>query len=864
MLLIIAIVVWGLASPVSANAQNASQSVSPSLLLPPSQRVEGHTQDELFALFGQPADRVQNGTQLERVKFATTSGELIVYFNTDGRSVLLRPVRTFGPSAAEPDDLLRQSKKAAESGDDWRAIAPLDQCLRALETNKKCKAQLANVARAFRARFAGRVDVASENELQDAAEFLGAVLAADSGTDRESNLAMRARVSERLLGVAAPKLSAAYKAASAQAMDATLRAVEEALGRSDYEAAIAAIGRSSEQSSTQLTQARERVNASAAAHVAGMIERFEKDADLRRERDLSTTLVKLGPALGEDGTKTARVRFLASFAKVVRQQAGLNDSEVGPLLSRVLEEILRREHQTIVDANDFPWGELAGVEPLLPVRLVVTLDSSCGSVLQSAELNAGLARAIPFARLGGNAAPVRMKVEATCDSATTRGQSQAVPSVYRAATQQTVNPEYVQAQSALQAAQVRLAQVRLKWALNPPANAWSGAAKGIEEAAATGEVTRLARLVESTAPFLEQPVEAPYQLSVTEVRKRADVNIDVEFTVADGPRLHSAQVKLRSEARGTETKGAMATDRRGAVNSAATLPDDAEMFAQAIRGARDEDLKGLRAPLAESLIASLENQKNLDTISLLATLLFLRDTVGLGDSVLAPYADALSALNSADLRELHSLSVQIPRASAAAAPGKVATIGTKPRTRAQMIASVRDAVATVESGATSGTGFFITSDGALVTNAHVVDGSTRIRIRTPSKDVFLASVIRIDAANDLALLRVPGYSGTFLTLAKDEAGEVGTDVIAIGNPLGLEGTVTRGIVSARRTIDGVPVVQIDAAINPGNSGGPLIDEEGNVIGVNSWKLRGDRAESLGFAVSVAAVRKSFGPYIGVR
>jgi serine protease Do len=130
-----------------------------------------------------------------------------------------------------------------------------------------------------------------------------------------------------------------------------------------------------------------------------------------------------------------------------------------------------------------------------------------------------------------------------------------------------------------------------------------------------------------------------------------------------------------------------------------------------------------------------------------------------------------------------------------------------------------------------------------------------------SKRTRFAWSSKTDAQFDLALLRVSGYSGPFLTLSETDDAAVGTDVIAVGSPLGLEGTVTRGIISARRNIAGVPVVQIDAAINHGNSGGPLLTEDGRVVGVNSWKLRPDKAESLGFAVAASAARKTVGPYL---
>jgi S1-C subfamily serine protease len=148
----------------------------------------------------------------------------------------------------------------------------------------------------------------------------------------------------------------------------------------------------------------------------------------------------------------------------------------------------------------------------------------------------------------------------------------------------------------------------------------------------------------------------------------------------------------------------------------------------------------------------------------------------------------------------------------------------------------------------------------LVTNAHVVAEGQSIKVSTRTGDAFLASIVATDSVSDLALLRIKGWSGPHLEFANENEYDVGHDVIAVGSPLGLDGTVTRGIISAKRSADGVKLLQIDAAINPGNSGGPLVDERGRVVGVNAWKIRNERAESLGFAVSVETVLKFVAPF----
>ena len=136
-----------------------------------------------------------------------------------------------------------------------------------------------------------------------------------------------------------------------------------------------------------------------------------------------------------------------------------------------------------------------------------------------------------------------------------------------------------------------------------------------------------------------------------------------------------------------------------------------------------------------------------------------------------------------------------------------------------------------------GSGFVIEDDGYIVTNNHVVDNAETVKVRLADEREFDAEVIGTDPQTDLALIKIDATGLPELTLGDSDALRVGEDVIAVGNPFGLGGTVTRGIVSAMaRDINAGPYVdfiQTDAAINRGNSGGPLLNLEGEVIGVNS-------------------------------
>ncbi|HUI94243.1 MAG TPA: Do family serine endopeptidase [Xanthobacteraceae bacterium] len=135
-----------------------------------------------------------------------------------------------------------------------------------------------------------------------------------------------------------------------------------------------------------------------------------------------------------------------------------------------------------------------------------------------------------------------------------------------------------------------------------------------------------------------------------------------------------------------------------------------------------------------------------------------------------------------------------------------------------------------------GSGFFISPDGYAVTNNHVVDHANAVQVTTDDGKTYTAKVIGTDSKTDLALIKVDGGQFPYVKFS-DQAPRVGDWVVAVGNPFGLGGTVTAGIVSARgRDIGAGPYddyIQIDAPINKGNSGGPAFDTDGNVIGVNT-------------------------------
>jgi len=195
-------------------------------------------------------------------------------------------------------------------------------------------------------------------------------------------------------------------------------------------------------------------------------------------------------------------------------------------------------------------------------------------------------------------------------------------------------------------------------------------------------------------------------------------------------------------------------------------------------------------------------------------------------------------------------------------------IGGEPLDVGAIVAAVQPSVVniTVETpgGGASGTGVIISADGEVVTNAHVVEGATRVLVRLVGEtEARPAILVASDTENDLALVRIDGASGLpAAVLAQPNDIQVGDDVVAIGYALDLDGgpSVTKGIVSALdrtmpvsdHVLDGL--VQTDAAISSGNSGGPLVNNRGQVVGINTAVARGGLsfdANNIGFAIGLS-------------
>ena len=266
------------------------------------------------------------------------------------------------------------------------------------------------------------------------------------------------------------------------------------------------------------------------------------------------------------------------------------------------------------------------------------------------------------------------------------------------------------------------------------------------------------------------------------------------------------------------------------------------------------------------------------TSFLLADTIQLKDAAAVTGKILAEKPDSLvvdvgytalviprSAITS--IARTAAATKNAPSALASAATGQFYTADNKPaaaRDVSSLVKQIGAAVVQVRTPEGLGSGFFINDEGYLITNFHVIQGETEISVEVYlQRDGHLdretykqVRIIAINKFHDLALLHIedkgaPKFKA--VTLGSSDALNVGDGVFAIGSPLGLERTVTQGIISTKtRELEGELYLQTTAQINPGNSGGPLFNLAGEVVGVTNMKIT--FGEGLGFAIPVELVK----------
>lgn len=643
----------------------------------------------------------------------------------------------------------------------------------------------------------------------------------------------------------------------AQAIDDLLRNVAFDAGPSGaYEEALQRI----EPYGSKAAALTEELTTKANHRLADEVSRSTASNDLVAIANTLAHLQSLQRRLAPEAMSTMRAALLGAAVPLMRARIPSGFPLGNVASARVAQESLAGVAPGLSRVGGFPWPAVTGGQPpTLSTSIVVGAASGeCNSTLEAEHLNDEVASSLPPAlRLVDHDGALLFQVgEITCRVATSTADVQEMPSTYVASYQQVSNADYVRLQSELQVAFVELARADAQYTANP--NFGTSFARGM----AQGRVSRLRGELQNSPPFREIPVELPYMAFKTRAVRTATVSLAVKMRDVLNGKGDTTWVQESADGAAEGVRGVMEKDSKGLQDRAPSLPAPETLVTVASQKALQRLVDVLRTLSSRAFFArAVESQGNRKAIDTIGYLLLARDCHAKDDDPIDSLDGILESVHGSSLAEVAGL--QVPTLAAR----READIPPPPidqptAVRLTTIQKALSSVVTVQAGDKAGSGFFVSSRGLVITNAHVVDGAAKIVILTKEGESFLASIVKLVTASDLALLRVAARDTPALALASDELVPVGTDVIAVGSPLGLAGTVTRGILSAIRRKGPVILLQMDAPINPGNSGGPLLTEDGRVLGVNTSKISRDEAEGMGFAIAITEVRKAFGEFLG--
>lgn len=434
--------------------------------------------------------------------------------------------------------------------------------------------------------------------------------------------------------------------------------------------------------------------------------------------------------------------------------------------------------------------------------------------------------------------------------------SESISSTYVAGQDEVSNPEYYTALERAQRQEREVARLQALQQTNP-----SDTGLGWQIVAAQIGLGTARRALAKLKPFELVPRLAPYQLERAAIATGYLVAGRVEIRDLAGLELSSSlPFEIIESEDGEAIRGAHPTDQSGFSNREPILPSESSMASRTQEEVAEIGVKHVRSLLPRFLAAAAQEQiergHSGEALRYLAILRRFR--VVEGDPELAA------------LKGDHLRSLLLPPAEVQALSSRLAVFSSQFESVAEPATTVQSSTSPIESALESivlvssrdqvGTGFIASADGLVVTNHHVVEGAgASVEIELSNGDAYLARVVAVDPDADLALLKVANRFPRYLRLATSQDARIGQDVYALGSPRGLAGTVTKGIVSARRRLAGVQFIQLDASVNPGNSGGPLILPDGRVVGVVTFKIRD--AEGLNFAVSVDEILTRFSAHL---
>jgi len=642
-------------------------------------------------------------------------------------------------------------------------------------------------------------------------------------------------------------LSAAQRLLKAQA----------ALSRGDLLAATSVLtsGQLGLQASEGLGMAEKSIR-SATLAAAGKQFNVSRPGRLSRARAaalLQSVSDRLGAPKDGDEARADLVSFLGGI-----QDGGLGQPPRGGVfrdhprvLVQALEVLLR---DTTARPQVQALTEKLRREPRQPIRLRFRGPSQPSCSILTSDAIREFAKALNMVTLtDGEDYQVAISLgDLSCqETDNPRVSARLINSTYVAGQSQAVNPEYVQLKARLDAAQIELARAEVAANTNP-----------VVIGMYRGTVMGLQRRLLQTPPFVSQDIEQAYQLQEFVAKRQVYIKASGTYLLHVGA-VHGGKEFTVEADRSTEDAGragALPQDRRYS-NQEPQL----KSFEELRRGALDDFDRSFRRQVKQAigdLIALTASDESVPELARMDAMLQLAD--GSDETTYANQRAALVGVVEARLlsdtgNESGALrlppGIQKPDLRPQAAADQ--TRETSSEGVAGMIDRILDGVVAIETDTGSAaSGFFASKDCQVLTNNHVIAGSKVVIVKDRQRRLYVGEVSGTDADHDLALIRTKSAECHPLVLDRSPSVKIADEVFAIGNPLGLTGTVTKGIISGvRRPADGFELFQIDAALNPGNSGGPLVDRRGVVVGINTFKLKG--FEGLNFAVSTAEAVRAF-------
>lgn len=800
---------------------------------------EGLSRDQVTTLLGQPMTVVEVGGNEETWEYETPQGEASIRF-VGGRAILSVPTVTHSHkiTGADADILGQRARSLYESGQKHEAAAYLRECLKMNPRHRRCAKQQRELLPSYGADLNLAFQKADVNDHTSRKRVLEEMSEVDPASEKiRAALQHENQIIDRSTHTSLQSLLKAREA---------LTEAKQLILNGDFPSAGERL--------------RPFLNFKLAAPA---VKEFQRSAV-----ELHRSQIQPSSSLGDVDKTVGSLRRLEYIIPPVEIRALLNQATI-VAATRIREFLPRDVTYAHKRAYELAIGEqfpnlLVDASDLLPYKgqqslvanLSVARDGICeGAVFR--DLDVFSSARVPMGP--AIASDIRVKLRFECDAQRLAGDAESFNSTYVASYQQVVNAEYVRIQQALREAQSEAAEVRNRNAATTANNAVSAFAKGLAEVLADREVNGLLAKLRATPPYLSEPVKLAYAARRYTVTQSVRVSVAVALTDVATSFRDTQYLSSDSMDSDFELENVLPTDAQGFQNRTARLKSTGTLLDEANSKLQSEIAPAAQELLSRALLARAGRATG-DSLAVIGNILLADDLVpGTLESVRA--TAAVESLKKTSIKDLSRVkvdtsSLRLPQAGLQ----KSLTTSKQARTgsgRASVIETALASIVTIQSGGAQGTGFCVDVGGFILTNHHVVQGASKVTVETRDGSRYLATVVKSSENPDLALLKITGAVIKPIQIGNSDATDVGTDILAIGAPSGLQGSVTKGIVSATRTINGVRYFQIDAAISPGNSGGPLLTEAGEAIGVATVKLVGKGIESLGFAISINEALRLF-------